>query len=264
MRVLVLTLTASLLLPQATRSFTPSLAPLTTNSFHKSIKPHRLSAMVNDEHQPYPSLLVYDMDACLWDKEMFEMPAIPTSANVVLGDLNGRGTGVTGVMSGRNKISLHAGSLLSLQEYADGLYPKMKLAFASSADTPFAEKVGRASLALLEVLPGLTVWDLVVEQCWDGVDVNQIGRQPPLSSNKARSHFPRLKEATAIRYDEMLFFDDCLWGDHCGIVSRECREEDTDLGPAVLRTPNGLGVKEWKKGLEEYEKQAKKLQSKVN
>jgi hypothetical protein len=38
----------------------------------------------------------------------------------------------------------------------------MKVAFASSANTPFAERIGRASLALLEVLPGLTVWDLAV------------------------------------------------------------------------------------------------------
>ena len=24
-----------------------------------------------------PQLCVFDLDACLWDKEMFEMPAIP-------------------------------------------------------------------------------------------------------------------------------------------------------------------------------------------
>ena len=46
---------------------------------------------------------------------------------------------------------------------------------------------------------------------WDGRDVNQIGRQPPLSSNKAETHFPRLREATGVTFDEMLFFDDCNW-----------------------------------------------------
>jgi hypothetical protein len=55
-----------------------------------------------------------------------------------------------------------------------------------------------------EVLPGLTVWDLVCGRDWQGRDVNQIGRQPPLSSNKARSHFPFLKKATGIRYDRMV------------------------------------------------------------
>lgn len=207
----------------------------------------------------YPDLLVYDMDACLWDKEMYALDSIPTEKNIVRGDLNGRGEGVVGVMSGRNQISLHKGSLQGLQEHADGKYPDMKVAFASSADTPKAEKIGRASLKLLEVLPGLTVWDLVVGRDWEGKDVNQIGRQPPLSSNKAQSHFPRLKKATGIRYDRMLFFDDCNWGDHCGMVASGCRESDTGVGPATVRTPYGLGEKEWQTGLETYAKHAEML-----
>lgn len=135
---------------------------------------------------------------------MYEMPSIPGPNDIVKGDLNGRGEGIVGVMSGYHKISLHKGSLQALQNHADGNYPGMKVCFASSADTPFAEKIGRASLKLLEVLPGLTVWDLVVGRDWNGVDVNQIGRQPPLSSNKAKSHFPRIRDLTNIRYDRML------------------------------------------------------------
>ena len=139
------------------------------------------------------------------------MPAVPSDKDIVKGDLNGRGEGVVGVMSGGHQISLHKGSLLALQNHFDGEYGDMKVAFASSADTPFAEKIGRASLKLLEVVPGTTVWDLAVGRDWQGRDVNQIGRQPPLSSNKAKSHFPFLKKATGIRYDRMLFFDDCNW-----------------------------------------------------
>ena len=199
---------------------------------------------------PYPELLVFDMDACLWDQEMYTMSEMPSSA--VQGDLNGRGEGTVGVMSGRNKISLHRGSLVALQEHYDGLYPNMKIAMASSADTPFAEKVGRAALKMLEVVPGTTVWDLCMRD-W-GRDVNQIGRQPPLSSNKSRTHFPFLRKETGIRYDRMLFFDDCNWGDHCGQVERGCKEEDTGLGPATVRTPNGLGEREWRLGLEKYAK----------
>jgi len=41
------------------------------------------------------------------------MPAIPTET--VMGDLNGRGQGVVGAMSGREKISLHKGALIALQ-----------------------------------------------------------------------------------------------------------------------------------------------------
>jgi len=210
---------------------------------------------------PFPELLVFDLDACFWDKEMYEMRALP--GDVKRGDLNGLGEGVIGVMSGRDQISLHKGSLVALQEHYDGMYQNdsndnhahanLKIAFASSADTPFAEQVGRATLKLLEVVPGVTVWDLAMRD-WNDVDVNQIGRQPPLSSNKAQTHFPRLREATGIRYDRMLFFDDCLWGDHCGMVAAACKESDTGKGPTTVRTPNGLGDKEFRKGLQLYSK----------
>lgn len=212
----------------------------------------------------YPNLCVFDLDACFWDQEMYEMPKIPSQDDAVMGDLNGRGQGVVGVMSGGHQIRLHEGSLLALQNHHDGQYgDDMKLAFASSADTPLAEKIGRASLKLLQVVPGVTVWDLVVGRDWQGKDVNQIGRQPPLSSNKARSHFPFLKRETGIRYDRMLFFDDCIWGDHCGMVSNGCREPDTNLGPATVRTPNGLTKEKWHEGLKVYAQQAEKLASKV-
>ena len=56
---------------------------------------------------------MYDLDACLWDQEMFEMDEMP--GKVVRGDLNGKGEGVVGVMSGGHKISLHKGGLVSLQ-----------------------------------------------------------------------------------------------------------------------------------------------------
>ena len=71
-------------------------------------------------------------------------------------------------MSGRNRISLHKGSLVALQKHLDGDYPGMRVAFARSADTPFAEKIGRKTLTLLEVVPGTTVWDVVVGRDWKG------------------------------------------------------------------------------------------------
>uniref|UniRef100_A0A7S1C0N6 Magnesium-dependent phosphatase-1 n=1 Tax=Corethron hystrix TaxID=216773 RepID=A0A7S1C0N6_9STRA len=219
-----------------------------------AIRPLRTSfsisapSMSSSSENIYPALTVFDLDACLWDQEMYEMPAMPSRP--IEGDLNGRGAGVKGAMSGPYKISLHAGSLVALQEHHDGLYPGMKVALASSADTPKAEKIGRAALRILEVVPGVTVWDVLMRD-WDGVDVNQIGRQPPLSSNKARSHFPRIRELTQIRYDEMLFFDDCNWGDHCRMVSDGCKEKNGE-GVVSVRTPYGLREAEWREGLQTY------------
>jgi magnesium-dependent phosphatase 1 len=217
-----------------------------------------ISLIPNVTSRIYPELVVFDLDASFWDQETFEMSAMPTQTRD--GDLNGRGKGVAAaVCRGNPPIRMHKGSLQAMQDHADGKFPNTKFIFASSAVTPFAEEVARASLNLLEVLPGMTVWDLVVGRDWNGEDVSQIGRQPPLSSNKARSHFPRIRALTGIRYDRMLFFDDCNWDDHCGMVQAGCREPDTNTGPATVRTPDGLGVKEWEEGLKAYEKQALEL-----
>ena len=79
---------------------------------------------------------------------------------------------------------------------------------------------------------------------------------PPFSSlcsNKAQTHFPRIKKITGISYDKMLFFDDCNWGDHVGMVARGCKEEN-GKGVVGHRTPYGLSVADWYKGLELYKK----------
>lgn len=75
---------------------------------------------------------------------MYTLSEIPDESNVVRGDL-GRGEGVVGVMSGRSRISLHPGSLMALQSHHDGEFGEMKVCFASSADTPLAEKIGRGT-----------------------------------------------------------------------------------------------------------------------
>ena len=43
------------------------------------------------------------------------------------------------------------------------------------------------------------------------------------------------------------------------MVARECQESDTQQGPAIVRTPYGLSVKDWEQGLKVYAEQAKKF-----
>jgi len=256
------------------RTILSAIVVAATNSFHSAafLVPHKTSnfstqlklssgpfpeSKMGAGHGPFPDLCVFDLDACFWDQEMYTLSKICDSSNVVKGDLNGRGEGVVGVMSGRSKISLHTGSLIALQNHYDNKFDDMKVCFASSADTPLAEKIGRSALKLLEVVPGVTVWDLVVGRDWSGEDINQIGRQPPLSSNKASTHFPILRELTKVPYDRMLFFDDCQWGDHCGMVEARCKESESGRGPTTVRTPYGLGREEWAEGLSKYAKNIK-------
>ena len=114
-------------------------------------------------------------------------------------------------------------------------------------------RIGRSALDLLEVVPGVTVREVLGTEWPSDFEGNlQIGRTPPLSSNKAATHFPILRRETGIPYDKMLFFDDCNWGDHCGAVAQGCREDASGLGPVTVRTPQGLGPADWNRGLKQY------------
>ena len=74
----------------------------------------------------------------------------------------------------------------------------------------------------------------------------QIGRTPPISSDKAKTHFPRIKKFTGIDYDGMLFYDDSNWEDNSTHVEENCP------GVVAQRTPEGMTVAEFEAGLAKY------------
>mmetsp|Transcript_20134 Transcript_20134/g.52659 ORF Transcript_20134/g.52659 Transcript_20134/m.52659 type:complete len:252 (+) Transcript_20134:195-950(+) len=194
---------------------------------------------------PLPKLAVFDMDMCVWSPEMYTLNEVPEVA--IRGPLGDAGEGVVAVKSGSDTIRLFPGALKVLQDYHNGKYPGMRIAAASSADTPFAVKIARKALTMLEVVPGVTVRE-VFSMGFDvegGVENMQIGRTPPLSSNKAKTHFPILKEQTGVAYDQMIFFDDCNWGDHCAIVNEA-------HGVVTQRTPSGLTLQQWENCLKKF------------
>ena len=195
-----------------------------------------------------PALVVFDLDMCLWSPEMYTLSQVPSSSDAILGDLGDLGEGIIAVQSGRERIALFPGALRVLQEFYQGAYGAMRIAAASSADTPHAVKIGRTALGILEVVPGISVREVFARGWPPGFEGNlQIGRSHPLSSDKAATHFPFLKEATGVGYSDMLFFDDCNWGDNCGKVARRCK------GVVTQRTPNGLQWQEWEEGLHNFE-----------
>ena len=182
-----------------------------------------------------------------YPQEMYSLTIVPDpSKDAVRGRLNENGDeGVVGVRSGREVITLFPGALKVFQAFHEGKYPGMRIAAASSADTPLAVRIGRTALDILEVAPGVTVRQVFAAGWPTGFDGNlQIGRTPPLSARKDKTHFPLLRQHTGIAFDQMLFFDDCNWSDNVAEVERGCP------GVVGMRTPKGLQWGEWTRGLD--------------
>ena len=102
-----------------------------------------------------PGLVVFDLDDCLWTPEMYTLTEVPDASCAVRGDDGS----VVGCRSGSSVITLFPGALAALQRIDSGKYPGLRIAAASSADTPRAVAIGTAALDILEVRKGVTVGD---------------------------------------------------------------------------------------------------------
>mmetsp|Transcript_59585 Transcript_59585/g.111504 ORF Transcript_59585/g.111504 Transcript_59585/m.111504 type:complete len:182 (+) Transcript_59585:60-605(+) len=158
-----------------------------------------------------PHLIVFDLDACLWTPEMYELASAPSTY------CSKRG----GIMAGRDTVSIFPGAMRVLQRLCtDPAFSGIQIAVASSTTEPaFANKC----LDEFPLLPGK------VEKVGDLVRYRQIYR-----GSKGAEHFPKLKEESGVSYDKMIFFDDCTCVDNCGDVAARCP------GVLCVRTPQGL------------------------
>ena len=74
-----------------------------------------------------PKLVVFDLDACLWSPEMFELSARPTSYDAKAG----------GVSAGRDVVRLFPGALAVLRRLkSDPELQETRVAVASSTTEP--------------------------------------------------------------------------------------------------------------------------------
>ena len=198
-----------------------------------------------------PSMIVFDLDDCIWTPEMHELsgkpsvpvegpldPLEPTTSD--LGTIGMRVRSRRGMWDGNEDecVMLYDGARLALRELAlNPIYRGIKLAAASSSLEP---TYSHACLRGIEVMPGLTLRDMF--------SYDQIGRTGKLTPRKT-SHFRELHKESGVPYEEMLFFDDCNWGDHCADVTRA-------YGVVSQRTPSGMRLEEFHRGLDKYRKES--------
>eukprot|EP00501_MAST-03F_sp_TOSAG23-6_P001549 GSMAST32.ASY1.ANO1.1613.1 assembled CDS len=174
-----------------------------------------------------PQLVVFDLDMCMWSPEMYELSGPPKTP--VYGASSGL---VVGASNGKETVRLFEGARIALNELRTR--PELstvRVAAASSTEEPeFAKFV----LNTIELSPGV-----LMEHVFSFLAIGR--RSGGLTSDK-RTHFKKISEISGIPYSEMLFFDDCNWGDHVGKLHQQ-------LGVVGVRTPSGLQENEWRDGL---------------
>lgn len=192
-----------------------------------------------------PQLVVFDLDMCMWHPEMYELPGKPMKKE--MGQLGTAGEGVVGAVtasgdrrwshhggSGGATVRLFPGALKALQElYLLPEWQDTKVAAASSSEEP---SYSAACLDMLEILPGVPMREVF--------SFFAIGRRGELSSDK-RTHFKKIQRESKVVFREMLFFDDCNWGDHV-------RKIEQAHGVLGVRTPGGMQEEEWREGLRRF------------
>eukprot|EP00586_Coscinodiscus_wailesii_P003926 CAMPEP_0172485266 /NCGR_PEP_ID=MMETSP1066-20121228/13227_1 /TAXON_ID=671091 /ORGANISM="Coscinodiscus wailesii, Strain CCMP2513" /LENGTH=224 /DNA_ID=CAMNT_0013250409 /DNA_START=75 /DNA_END=749 /DNA_ORIENTATION=+ len=196
-----------------------------------------------------PKMIVFDLDDCLWTPEVFTLPSPPSIP--VRGDLNPSTSssaphrqnpksspaeeGIIGMRcaGGGPTVHLFPGARATLRELVlNSHYADVTVALASSSLEP-----DYSHMCLdIEIVPGMSLMDVV--------SYAQIGRTGRLSPRKT-SHFGLLREESGFSFEEMLFFDDCNWGDHVADL-------ENALGVVGQRTPRGLQLSEFYEGLEKY------------
>eukprot|EP00965_Chrysotila_dentata_P248731 6208511-Pleurochrysis_carterae.AAC.1 len=136
-----------------------------------------------------PGMIVFDLDACLWHPEMFELTAPPGMYDA----------DAKGVLAGHDVVRLFDGARAVLDRCAENRKPNDSLAkqsvigVASSTTEP---AFANACLDRLLLFNGCSVGSLVsFRQIYPG--------------NKGAQHIPRLSREAKIPYDEIIFFDDC-------------------------------------------------------
>lgn len=168
-----------------------------------------------------PSLVVFDLDECMWSPETFELKGPFEKA------ADGRVLDTEGV-----ELKLYPGALRALQQVHSDM-PATRVAVASAGR--FADWA-RGAMHMFEVVSGVTFADMVA-----------FCEIHPCETDAGKAvHFEDIRAASGVPFDQMVFWDDCTWGDNCADVRRGCP------GVVTCKTPHGMTDETWAAGLAEF------------
>lgn len=183
-----------------------------TFSMAPSVKQSTARGMTNANEQASskPTLIIFDLDGCLWSPEMYELL------------WQGRGAGSPFRAIGDNKMQSNSGTAVELLgdvanvlEELHSDYPSVKVGISSRTDEPsWAMELLQKFQLPNSRKPLQTVFTGPIE----------------ISYDSKTQHFERISKSTGVPMTEMLFFDNEFG--NCRSVSKQ--------GVSVCHCPNGV------------------------
>uniref|UniRef100_A0A7S1ZWP5 Uncharacterized protein n=1 Tax=Ditylum brightwellii TaxID=49249 RepID=A0A7S1ZWP5_9STRA len=141
----------------------------------------------------------------------------------------------------KTTVKLYTGARRALRELVTN--PNYKHIVIGVASTSLEPSYSHACIDGIEITKGVRLRDVIT--------YDQIGRSGPFLTSRKTTHFQLLHQESGVPYNEMLFFDDCNWGDHVSDVQNA-------FGVIGVATPHGLQYSEFEKGLEIYRLEVEK------
>ena len=183
---------------------------------------------------PLPSIVVFDLDACCWTPEMYQIGRGPPFK---YDPVKCEATATSG-----DKVRL-LGDVRAIwaELHSSERWRLTEVAIASRCDEPqWAQEL----LGKFEVLPGVTMTEVA----------NQ--KLVQIHSGNKKSHFAEISQASGVAYADMLFFDDDPWNiEQVGRCECACqqrrvtRSQVGQLGVKCILTPDGVTWQKFNAGL---------------
>lgn len=167
-------------------------------------------------HSAKPKVVVFDLDGCLWDPEMYMLswrggaPFTPEGDAMV-------------AQSGERVVLLGAAREI-LRELRSDKWSAIKVGISSRTDEP---------AWAAELLEKFKVDGMSLGSCFDFREITKESKS---------AHFGRIKEHCSCEYEDMLFFDN-EYG-NC--------QEISSLGVTVCFSPDGVTGELWTESLEAF------------
>ncbi|CAM9687099.1 unnamed protein product, partial [Hapterophycus canaliculatus] len=159
--------------------------------------------------------------------ELFELRSPPTRLDEATNSM----------IAGPDRLKMFKGAELALRELStQERFSDTQVAVASSTSR---QEWALTCLRLLQVRSQKCGNPAHQSPVSPGVAVGDVVKYREIYPDNKTRHFKSLQAASGIAYENMLFFDDCNWGDNCRDVEWGCP------GVVTTKTPNGLTPEKW-------------------